>query len=230
MNSLFGMLIGTCIVFFIGIVRSSREYHDLERRPTIKDSYDASIVTFKSTSEERPQNRNAKLIYASQSPIKSFRKVSIVTICFVTIMVGLAISVAGFDSFGFLIAAGVGTLLVFSPILAGSAYNASIARHAISSKKPYLELHEEGIICHSILCGPVQEILWIDIIKFTPVFPAIGTAYSIQMEHRVRGETKIVESRYMVNIVDIELAQLVSLLEYYSGLNMRLPGSNLYHV
>ena len=229
MYSFLGLLIGTCIAICIRTVRSSREYHDLERRPPIKDSSAFNVITRDSASKGRQQNRNTKIIYASRSPINSFRKAGIVSICCVTIMVGLAFSMEGFDDLGFLVAAGVGTLLVFSPILAGSAYSSSIARNAISSKRPYMEFHDNGMICHSRLCGPVQEILWSDIIKFTPLLPALGTSCSIQIEHKVRGETKIVQSRYMVNVVDIELAQFVSLIESHTDLETRLPDSYLYH-
>ena len=227
MNSLFGMLIGAIIVFFIGIGRSSREYHDIEQRPNLKDSSDVGIVTFKSASEESSQNKGAKLIYASRAPINSFRKVGIVSICCVTIVVGLAFSMGGFNDLGFPIAVGAGTLLVFSPILAGSAYYASLARGAIASKRPYLEFHDDRIVCHSKLCGPIQEILWTDIIEFSPIFPAFGAPCSIQIEHRVRGEIEIVQSRYMVSLLDIELGQFVSLLEVHTGLEMRSLDSNL---
>lgn len=229
MNSLFGMLIGAIIVFFIGIVRSSREYHELEQRPTIKDSSKVSTITFESTSEERSKNKGAKFIYASRAPINSFRQTSVITLCFVTIMVGLAVLMGGFNDLGFLIAVGAGTLLVFSPILGVSAYYASIAKDAIASKRSYFEFHDDGIICHSKLCGPVQEILWTEIVKFSPIFPRLGTPCSIQIEHRVRGETEIVQSHYMVNLLDIELGKFVSLLEYYTGQKTRQPDSNLYH-
>lgn len=229
MNSFIGLLVGTCIAFCINMVRSSREYHDSERQPSIKDSSDVNFVTFESASKRIQQNKDAKIIYASRLPINRLRKVGIITICFVTMTVGLAFIMEGFDDLGFLIAVGVGALLMSSPILAGSAYSASVAKDAINSKRAYLEIHDDGIICHSRLCGPVLEILWTDIINFTPILPALGTSCSIQIEHRVRGETKIVESRYFVNVIDINLAQFVSLLEFHTGLETQLPATNLYH-
>ena len=40
---------------------------------------------------------------------------------------------------------------------------------------------------------------------------------------------RLYQLRYMVNVVDTELAKFVSLLEYYERLNTSLPDSYLYH-
>jgi len=227
MYSLLGLLMGACIAFFIGIVRSSREYHELERRPSLNDEAIVKTTIQESPAKDRPE-QDRKVIYASRLPINSFRKVCTVTLCVVLSVVGIAVSMEGFDDLGFLLVAGAVPLLFLSPIIGVLAYNASSASAAIRSKQPFLEFHNKGMICHSKSCGPVQEILWADVTKFIPVLPALGEACSVQIEHRVRGETKIVQSRYMINVVDIELAQFVSLLELNTGLTTNLPRSNLY--
>ena len=229
MNSFMGMLIGFLIVGFMGIVRSSRELQELERRPSMKNKAPGNILSYQALTKDEQQEKGSKTIYASRSPINSFRKVGIVIMSFVAIMVAIAFSMEGFDDLGFLVAAGAVTFLILSPLLGISAYYASLARDAKSSKRAYLEFNNEGMICHSRLCGPVQEILWDDITEFTPIFPALSVGCLIQIEHRIRDENQIAHSRYLVNVVAIELAQFVSLLEFYTGLETKLPDSNLYH-
>jgi len=225
MNSGLGLFIGICIAFFIAIIRSSRELQELDRRPSINNKVAVKSTPHQATSKDEQKDRGGKIIYASRSPIHNFRKLVVFVICFISIVVGLTLSMVGLDDIGFLVGITAGLLVFLSPIIGVSAYHASRANDAIRTKAAYLEFHNRGLICHSRVCGPVQEILWADITEFTPILPVLGSACSIQIEHKIRDKTKIAQSRYLVNIAAIELAQFVSVLEQHTGIETKLPHS-----
>jgi len=225
MNIGLGLFIGISIAFWIAIIRSSRELQELDQRPSYNNITPAPNVPHQAAREGGQAGKETKVIYASRAPINNFRKLIIIVVCLVSIVIGVALSIEGLDDIGFLIGTSAGLLVFSSPIIGVSAYFASRANDAIRTKTVYLEFHAEGMICHSRVCGPVQEILWTDITEFTPILPALGAACSIQIEHKTRDKTKIAQSRYLVNIAAIELAQFVSLLERYTGLETKLPHS-----
>lgn len=119
---------------------------------------------------------------------------------------------------GFLIRAGLEFLALFGPLIGVLIYYKRTPKKSDIARYPILEFTKEGMICHSHKCGSVRQINWDDIVRFTPKLPVIGLTVSVEIEHKVPETSEARISKYVVNVVDLELVEFVELLENYTGL------------
>lgn len=219
MNSIFGILIGLGIAFLFGIGRASEDLAALEARKPLQDedvSQDDCVT-------EQKEDKITQYVYPNPQPIKIFKRAFIIMAGLFICVIGIGIYIDGPNDMELTLVIAVCVLGLFSPFIFTLGYNAYNIKEALVAKQPYLEFHKRGMVCHSVVCGPKQEILWVNITGFTPILPVLMLSRDIIIEHIAEDTGKALVSRYQVNMVGIELAHFIALLEYYTGLPSKDP-------